>query len=94
MFNFDWRFVGVGVIVAAFGVLVAAKMPSRGADQPLEPAETVAEGINPGALTAIPRTNRLFEDVGMLGLEPDPASFDSAGLERWWSNYRQKHLTR
>jgi hypothetical protein len=94
MLNFNRRVVAGRVVVAAFGVLVTAKMPSRGADQSLGMANAAEAGINPGTLIAIPRTNALVDDAAMLGLEPDPASFDGAGLERWWSSYRQKHSTR
>jgi hypothetical protein len=27
----------------------------------------------------------------ITGGEPDPAAFDSAGLERWWQRYQQTH---
>jgi hypothetical protein len=94
MLKFNRRVIVGGVVVAAFGLLIAARMPSGGADQSLEAANAVAAGINPVALMAIPRTNASAEDAALLGLEPDPASFDGAGLERWWSSYRQKHPTR
>jgi hypothetical protein len=87
----DRRIIVGGVVIAAFGVLVAAKMPSRDADQSLVVADAVATEINPMALMVAPRTNALVEEVAMSGLEPDPARFDGAGLESWWSSYRQKH---
>lgn len=92
MLNFNRHVIVGGVIAAAFGVLVAAKMPSRGADQSLGMAEAVTAEINPSALLAITRTNALVEDLAILGLEPDPASFDGAGLEKWWSSYQKKNL--
>jgi len=82
--------VGV-VVVAAFGALVAAKMPSSGVDQATTATDAFAAGINPAALTVTVRTDALVEHVATLALEPDPASFDGAGVERWWASYRQKH---
>jgi len=81
--------VGV-VVVAAFGALVAAKMPSSGVDQAAVGADAFAAGVNPAALTVTVR-DALVEDRATLALEPDPASFDGAGVERWWASYRQKH---
>jgi hypothetical protein len=88
--NLDHRVVVVGVVIAAFGALVAAEMPSSGAGQAARAADALAPGINPAALTATVRVDALVEDIAMSAPEPDPTSFDRAGVEHWWTSYRQK----
>jgi hypothetical protein len=88
--SFDHRIVVVVVVIAAFGALVAAEMPSSGADQAARAVDALAPGINPAALTATVRADALVEDMATLAPEPDPASFDRAGVEHWWTSYRQK----
>lgn len=29
--------------------------------------------------------------TGLIGADPDPAAFDSQGLEVWWRNYQHGH---
>jgi hypothetical protein len=89
--SLDHRVIVAGVIGLGFGALVAAA-PSRDAERYGAPAVEPAE-IQLTALMAASASQPL-EDVKMLGLETDPESFDRAGLESWWTRYRQKHPTR
>ncbi|MGO8915063.1 MAG: hypothetical protein ACLQJR_04070 [Stellaceae bacterium] len=75
---------GAGVAAETAGTLYAANraLPQPAALETAQPAAVSATVLPVRELEAAPTAS---------GAEPDPESFDRAGLEIWWAKYRKAH---
>jgi len=65
--------------------LYAAASPT--VSQPSRPAPAIPIAVTGG----VGRARTSEAEYAVSGAEPDPESFDQAGLEIWWAKYKKTH---
>ncbi len=83
----------LSIAIAASDKDMAAAAPPDSPDVSATKGPTDANTLRP--IDGAGRTIRVVEvDSVVSGSEPDPESYDRAGLERWWRNYQLAHSLR
>ena len=85
------------IVLAALGValpaMALAQSPTfevQGFPLSMHQAQVIAfADAHEQAATAMPAVRRIEAGESVSGSEPDPESFDQAGLETWWLHYRE-----
>jgi hypothetical protein len=101
MRSLDRRVIVAGIVVLAGIALVTTHSicgdSARGSE--IYATNMAVAELAPVAVMAMTATVSASRDEGTEAVtagfsEPDPASFDRAGLEIWWAKYQKAHPTR